>query len=187
MATTQETLPAPAATTPADFMKKPWDSVFQQSEYEAIARNCMVMLERTGNTWRQLTEEEYVAARVADGARKYDAENELRYFRKVVEYTTSAGQAAKFSPTWKQILLTGPTPPPPPPVIVVNVAEARLSVNGEACGFYEAGLYDKAGSSIVYYTDEDRIAESIKSRYKRQEVAVTFTTEPVAAVEAASR
>jgi hypothetical protein len=63
----------------------------------------MVILKRGGNEWRKLTEEEYVAARVADGARESTASAELVYFRQVVDYTTSPEQAAKCSPTWAQV------------------------------------------------------------------------------------
>jgi hypothetical protein len=96
--------PAARVLLPSDFLEKPWNSIFQKSEHETIARNCMVILKRGGNEWRTLSEEEYVAARVEDGARPTTASAELSYFREVVAYTTSPEQAAKCSPTWAKII-----------------------------------------------------------------------------------
>lgn len=88
---------------PSDFSPvDPMSSVFQKSEHETIARNCMVMLKRTGNTWRKLTEDEYLAERAKDGAR--NVEHELVYFRAVVVYTDNPASAAAFSPSWARVL-----------------------------------------------------------------------------------
>jgi hypothetical protein len=89
---------------PGDFCGKPWNSILQKSECETIARNCMVILKRTGNKWRTLSEEEYLEQRLADGASEYAAKAELPYFRQVLAYTTSAEQAATFSASWAEVL-----------------------------------------------------------------------------------
>lgn len=91
---------------PADFLQQPMGSVLEKSEAETIARNCMVILKRTGNEWRMLTEEEYLVERTKDGAGASEASNELRWFRRVVGYTTSAKAAGSFSPTWAKVLPT---------------------------------------------------------------------------------
>jgi hypothetical protein len=44
---------------PSDFMRHPYDSIYQHMETEIVARNIMVILSRTGNTWRKLTWDEY--------------------------------------------------------------------------------------------------------------------------------
>lgn len=88
---------------PSDFCVKPWACIFYKSEHETIARNCMVMLKRTGNTWRDLSEEEYIEQRLNDGASESAAKGEITYFRDVQPYTNSPEQAAKFSKTWAEI------------------------------------------------------------------------------------
>lgn len=37
---------------PSDFLKHPYDSVLQHTEDEIVARNIMVILNRTGNEFR---------------------------------------------------------------------------------------------------------------------------------------
>lgn len=85
-------------TSPADFVKHPFDSVFQNNETETVARNVMVILSRTGNTFRALTWEEYVLERKKDGN---FSSKEKTYFDKVLPYCVSPQTAALFSEAWK--------------------------------------------------------------------------------------
>lgn len=86
---------------PKDFLIKPWGSVLQNSESETIAGNIMMILSRTGNTWRELTWEEYKIEREKDGE---FSEREKIYFDKVIIYCKSPEDAGKFSKDWKDIL-----------------------------------------------------------------------------------
>lgn len=82
---------------PKDFTKFPWGSIFLKSEYEAIARNIMVILGRTGNKFRKLSWREYKAERLKD---KDFSEGEKRFFIHVVDYCKSANKAKTFSQAW---------------------------------------------------------------------------------------
>ena len=82
---------------PSDFMKHPYDSIFQNNEAETILRNIMVILKRTGNIWRELSFEEYKSERNKDGGWS-DAEEGI--FEKVVKYSYSELMAWKFSKNW---------------------------------------------------------------------------------------
>lgn len=85
---------------PNDFKKHPYGSVTNNSESETIARNIniMVILSRTGDTFRQLSWDEYKAERQKDGN---FTEREQSYFDKVALWCRSAEIAATFSPTWE--------------------------------------------------------------------------------------
>lgn len=84
-------------TTPQIFANvHPWDSVFQKSEHEVIARNIMTILSRTGNTFRPLSWEEYAEERKKDGN---FSDIERKYFDDVVEWCT-IGKAPMFSKSW---------------------------------------------------------------------------------------
>lgn len=85
---------------PSNFSFQPWGSVLQKSEAETIAANIMVILKRTGDTWRELTWEEYKEERLKDG--KF-TEGEKYYFDKVIGYCKSADSAILFSPNWAAI------------------------------------------------------------------------------------
>lgn len=85
---------------PSNFKIHPWDSIFKNNETETIARNIMVILARTSDTWRSLSWNEYVAERTNDGA---FTEWEKPYFDKVIDYTVSPETAKLFSPAWKEI------------------------------------------------------------------------------------
>jgi hypothetical protein len=85
---------------PFDFCEKPWSSIFYKSEPESILRNIMVILYRTGNTWRELPEEEYISERQKDG---HFTTSELPYFREVLPYTINAVKASRVSKNWAQI------------------------------------------------------------------------------------
>ena len=52
---------------PSNFTKQPIASVLQKSEAETIARNIMVILKRTGDSFRPLSWDEYKAERLKDG------------------------------------------------------------------------------------------------------------------------
>lgn len=84
---------------PSAFTRKPWDCIFQKSEYETIACNIMVILERTGDEFRPLEWEEYKTKRLKDGNFTM---NEKQYFDKVVFYCQSAENAEQFSNEWKK-------------------------------------------------------------------------------------
>lgn len=87
--------------TPSAFIKcLPWDSVLQKVEAEIIALNIMKILNRTDNTWRQLTWEEYQEERKKD---KGFSTNEKGFFDQVVSYTTSPDAVAKFCKDWELI------------------------------------------------------------------------------------
>lgn len=81
---------------PSDFTNYPIASILQKNEAEAIARNIMVILRRTGNTWRNLPWDEYVEHRKKDGN---FTESEKVYFDKVIGYCQSPETAKLFSPT----------------------------------------------------------------------------------------
>jgi hypothetical protein len=83
---------------PSNYMKHPYDSVFQNNESETIARNIMVILARTGNTWRDLTWDEYATERQKDGG---SVLYEYSLFNKVIGYCKSPDTAKLFSPAWK--------------------------------------------------------------------------------------
>jgi hypothetical protein len=82
---------------PGDFTTTPWNSVFRNAESEIIAMNIMVILKRTGNTFRELTYDEYEAERKKDG--NYSTKERV-YFDKVIGYCKSPENAAIFSPNW---------------------------------------------------------------------------------------
>ena len=66
--------------TPEIFSGKPWASIFNNSESETIAANIMAILKRTGNTFRELSWDEYKLERLKDGS---FTEREKEYFEKV--------------------------------------------------------------------------------------------------------
>ena len=84
---------------PSNFTKFPMSSVKQNSESEQIAVNIMVILKRTGDTFRPLTWDEYKEERLKDGG---FTEGERRYFDAVIDYCASPETARLFSPVWKE-------------------------------------------------------------------------------------
>ena len=84
---------------PSDFTNFPYSSVTRNNESETIARNIMVILERTGNKFRPLPWDEYKSERLKDG-NFTDGEHE--YFDAVIDYCKSADTAKLFSPVWNQ-------------------------------------------------------------------------------------
>lgn len=85
---------------PSNFTMCPWDCIFQQSEYETIATNIMVILKRTGDKWRKLSWKEYKKERLKDGN---FTGSEVGYFDKVVKYCSSWQEAISFSPKWAKV------------------------------------------------------------------------------------
>jgi hypothetical protein len=85
--------------TPKDFKAQPMGSVLQKSEYETIARNIMVILERTGDKWRELSWEEYSKERTIDGDFNSGEES---FFKGVVGYTVSSSKALLFCKNWNK-------------------------------------------------------------------------------------
>lgn len=83
--------------TPGNFTKHPYNSITHKSECETVARNIMVILSRTGNTFRVLDWNEYKAERLKDGN---FTESEKTYFDRVVDYCATVESAMKFSPGW---------------------------------------------------------------------------------------
>ncbi len=83
---------------PSDFNKHPYGSVTNNSESETIARNIMLILSRTGDTFRLLSWDEYKQERQKDGN---FTESERGYFDKVAPWCQSGEIATTFSPTWK--------------------------------------------------------------------------------------
>jgi hypothetical protein len=82
---------------PSDFTDFPHDSEFAHYESEVVARNIMVILSRTGNTWRELSYKEY-QQRLADGGY---TEHEMCHFEQVIRFTVSEEAARRFSPAWR--------------------------------------------------------------------------------------
>ena len=76
---------------------KPWDSVVQKSEYETVCRNILVILSRTGDTWRALGFDEYKKERLEDGHFSHQEEDA---FNEVKQYTLNAFAAARFCNVW---------------------------------------------------------------------------------------
>lgn len=85
--------------SPSLFKAYPWDSTLQKSECETVAMNIMVILSRTGNTFRTLSWEEYAAERQKDGN---FSEGEKKYFDDVA-YLMKGEKwlVINFSKTWK--------------------------------------------------------------------------------------
>lgn len=70
-------------TKPSDFCGQPYESVLQKSEAETVAANIMHILKRTGDTFRDLSEEEYIKERKKDG---HFTIQEMDFFRQVIKY-----------------------------------------------------------------------------------------------------
>ena len=89
--------------TPKDFSTMPMNSISKNWESERVATNIMVVLGRTGNTWRELTWDEYLAERIKDGGSNTNSDkhgSEKDIFEKVAPYCTSPSMAKKFCRTW---------------------------------------------------------------------------------------
>jgi len=82
---------------PSNYTSQPWNSVLQKSEAETVAGNIMKILAKTGDTWRELTWEEYKEERIKDGG---FSESEKHYFEKVIPYCKSEDTANLFAKDW---------------------------------------------------------------------------------------
>ena len=81
-----------------------YDSVYKNNECETVARNIMVILSRTGNTFRELSWEEYLSERIKDGGGNTHsnfAYSEDHYFSKVAKHCSTLSDVKRFSPAWK--------------------------------------------------------------------------------------
>lgn len=90
---------------PSKFCVRASDSVFHKREHEVIAGNIMLILSRTGDTWRRLPWEEYVAERMKDKETdsSHFTEAERPFFDAVIGYTLSAETAVLFCPEWNKV------------------------------------------------------------------------------------
>ncbi len=84
---------------PSDFLSHPMDSVSRKSEAETVARNIMVILSKTGNTFRPFGWDEYRRERLKDG--NFSQEEQL-YFDQVIGFCQSNLTAQLFSPEWEK-------------------------------------------------------------------------------------
>lgn len=84
---------------PQDFTKHPYNSALGKSEPEVVARNIMVILSKTGNTFRLLAWDEYKEHRLKDGN---FSEIEKSYFERVAGFCTTEAAALSFCPTWSE-------------------------------------------------------------------------------------
>jgi hypothetical protein len=86
---------------PSLFTAQPFDSTLQNSESETIARNIMVILVRTGDTFRELTWEEYKAERLKEPKPNFD-DREKFWFEQVRYLALGEKKPLlNFSRTWK--------------------------------------------------------------------------------------
>jgi hypothetical protein len=86
---------------PSNFTGRPWDSVLRNTESEYIAANIMRILKRTGNTFRELTWDEYKTERLKDEG--FD-ECEHRFFNRVIGFCKSEDTARNFCKNWYEEL-----------------------------------------------------------------------------------
>jgi hypothetical protein len=96
----KETKALTRGSKPSAFSPFPYSSIFGSGEGEIVAQNIMVVLKRTGNTFRLLTWEEYSKERKQDGN---FTTREERYFNKVVESCSTEAGARKFSNRWREV------------------------------------------------------------------------------------
>jgi len=85
---------------PSNCLTHPYDSVFENHETEEVARNIMVILSRTGDSFRRLSWEEYETHRVKDGN---FSQTEKRYFERIVGMCASEESARAFSEAWQVV------------------------------------------------------------------------------------
>lgn len=85
---------------PSNFTILPMNSIFNKYEYELMAQNIMKILKRTGDKFRKIELDEYIAERKKDGG--YSSQ-ENEYFLKVVDLCSVPEGVISFSPVWKEI------------------------------------------------------------------------------------
>lgn len=84
---------------PSIFAIHPWNCILQKSEAETVAKNIMSILFRTGDTFRELTWDEYKRERLKD---QNFTESEKVFFDQVNYYCLNSERASCFSPDWKE-------------------------------------------------------------------------------------
>lgn len=87
---------------PSDFNKYPFDCsgvAHNKCEYETAALNIMVVLSRTGNTFRDLTLEEYCETILEVDNRKVGFD-EAQYFNDTIWRINTFEKAQEFSKNW---------------------------------------------------------------------------------------
>lgn len=84
---------------PSNYTGYPWSCKFNNSESETIAQNIMVILSRTGDTFREITWNEYKKERKKDGN---FSDSEKDYFDRVIPYCTSPEKANEFCTKWTE-------------------------------------------------------------------------------------
>jgi hypothetical protein len=86
----------------------PWSSVMQNSECETVAKNIMLILKRTGDTFREISEEEYRTERLKDYAKNPQSGSlsyrEIETFDRVKNVAKSPALAARFCKDWSEAL-----------------------------------------------------------------------------------
>ncbi len=88
---------------PSDFMSVyPWDSVTQKSENESLACSIMATKNFKGNTWDDVSYEDYLEYRLSIGAQRGNARQDE--FDKVNKYCKNISTAALFSKSWEDII-----------------------------------------------------------------------------------
>lgn len=94
-----------AILKPSDYyLVYPTSSRFKDGQCEIVAENIMIILQRTGDAFRELTWDEYAAERIKDT--DFTQEEKI-YFNKVKRYCASAEKASTFSSEWKNIKPNG--------------------------------------------------------------------------------
>ena len=83
---------------PSNFTRHPWNSVMQECGHEVVAQNIMVILKKTGNTFRELSWDEYKKARIRDGS--FCEGSEKYCFNRVTKYCKSPDTASLFCKDW---------------------------------------------------------------------------------------
>ncbi len=86
----------------------PIDSITQNNESEVVAKNIMIILARTGDTFRELSIEEYKKERNLDYELNSSAQTvglkEISVFDKVKDVANSIENASRFCKDWKSAL-----------------------------------------------------------------------------------
>lgn len=91
---------------PSDYTSIPMGSTLQNFQSEMIAKNIMVILSRTGNTFRPLSWEEYKEERLKDTG---FSEIEKPVFEKVIKYCKSPDTAVLLKEDWAHKVNEKPT------------------------------------------------------------------------------
>ena len=86
---------------PSNFTSVPMGSVLQEYDHELMACNIMIILERTGNVFRDLSWDEYKKERLKDG--RFDENSEKYCFDRVIDYCKSPDTAKLLGGTWSKL------------------------------------------------------------------------------------